>query len=220
MPLISQSSKSYWPAAFLVATLLNSALFLVLPRLGYSEPPAPPTIITVELSRWQPPAPVPQTKKPVAVKEKHKKLPKPKKILKPEAKPKQEPAPPKPEPVLTEKETENVPTATVEPVAEAEEDIPTPVPVFMVTSMPRSIHQATPRYPGAMRIQGKEGKVLLEVLVDGRGRVRQVKVIQSAGKYFDEAAIEAAKMTEYEPARQNGKPVAVRLKVPIIFQLN
>jgi len=100
-----------------------------------------------------------------------------------------------------------------------EEALPTPVPIFEVSSLPRFVHRETPVYPSAMKQQGKEGTVKIEALVDALGKVRSVTVIQSAGELFDQAAIAAIQSSTFIPANTNGKPVPVLLRLPVRFRL-
>jgi TonB family protein len=56
-------------------------------------------------------------------------------------------------------------------------------------------------------------------VVDGRGKVAATSVLRSVAG-LDEAAIAAARQWEYEPTKVDGKPVSVRLTVPITFSLS
>ena len=77
-----------------------------------------------------------------------------------------------------------------------------------------------PRYPVAAAQQGIGGRVLLVVDVTADGRVRGVEVEKSepAG-VFDAATLEAVKQWKFEPAFENGKPVAGRVRVPVDFKV-
>lgn len=97
--------------------------------------------------------------------------------------------------------------------------LPTPVPIFQVTQVPRFLHRETPVYPEAMRVQGVIGVVKLEALIDQYGRVRQINILKSAGELFDEAAKHAVWASSFYPAEIDGKPVAVRLRLPVKFEL-
>ena len=70
-----------------------------------------------------------------------------------------------------------------------------------------------------MLVQGKEGKVKLEVLIDDKGKIRKVTVIKSAGEAFDQAAITAISNSSFTPGNVDGKPVTVLLRVPVNFSL-
>lgn len=215
-----------WAAAITCGTLLTFSLFLVLPQLGRTEPPAPPTVITLDFVEWQPPVKVKKTKQPTPKPKPKppKKRPKPKQILKkPVEKPKPEPIPePKKEPVLTEEPTppeEEIQKPDVpeiiepEPIIEesqqlkvdetnevdVEETLPIPTPIFQLSTMPRMIHKEKPIYPAIMRARGKEGKVKLEVLIDATGKIRSISVIKSGGSAFDEAAKSAISQSSFTP---------------------
>ena len=78
-----------------------------------------------------------------------------------------------------------------------------------------------PHYPDSARREGKEGRVLLRVLVDEEGRSKMIEVNTSSGHdMLDQAATEALKKWRFVPARASGKPVETWVKVPIEFQLS
>jgi TonB family protein len=78
-----------------------------------------------------------------------------------------------------------------------------------------------PHYPDSARRDGKEGRVLLRVLIDEEGRTKAVEVNASSGHdLLDQAATEAIKKWRFVPARAGGKPVETWVKVPIDFQLS
>jgi protein TonB len=78
-----------------------------------------------------------------------------------------------------------------------------------------------PHYPESARREGKEGRVLLRVLIDDEGRTKAVEVTASSGHdMLDHAATEAIKKWRFMPARAGGKPVETWVKVPIDFQLS
>lgn len=97
--------------------------------------------------------------------------------------------------------------------------MPTPVPIFQITQVPRFLHRKTPVYPEEMRSQGISGMVKLEVLIDKDGQVRQVSILKSAGKYFDEAARQAILASTFYPAKVDSESVAVLLRLPVKFGL-
>lgn len=78
-----------------------------------------------------------------------------------------------------------------------------------------------PLYPDSARREGKEGRVLLRVLVDEEGRTKAIEINASSGyDLLDRAAIEALKKWRFVPARVGGKPIETWVKVPIEFQLS
>ncbi|MGZ8423731.1 MAG: energy transducer TonB [Candidatus Binatia bacterium] len=78
-----------------------------------------------------------------------------------------------------------------------------------------------PHYPDSARREGKEGRVLLRVLVDEEGRTKAIEVNTSSGHdMLDQAATEALKKWRFVPARVSGIPIETWVKVPIEFQLS
>ncbi|OIQ00737.1 MAG: hypothetical protein AUK35_02520 [Zetaproteobacteria bacterium CG2_30_46_52] len=204
-----------WLQAIVLGSLLNFLLFFSLTTLSKKVVMDNPAVLTVEFMAWQEPQkvePKPEPIKKVPPKPKPKEPLKKKIIKKPElsvAEPIEPPVETPVEEVIEEPIVEEV----------VEEVLPTPVPIFEVSSLPRFVHRQAPVYPEYMKQQGKEGTVLIEALVDAKGVVRTVKVIQSAGDLFDQAAIAAIQGSTFIPANTNGNPVPVLLRVPIRFRL-
>jgi len=78
-----------------------------------------------------------------------------------------------------------------------------------------------PPYPLVARRLGKEGLVLLEVVVAPDGRAAAVRVLRSSGfPPLDDAAVTTVRdRWRFVPARQGGAPVESRVTVPIRFRL-
>lgn len=77
-----------------------------------------------------------------------------------------------------------------------------------------------PIYPESARREGREGKVLLRVLVDDQGRSKTVEINTSSGsEALDRAAAEAIKRWRFHPARYGDKAVESWLRIPIEFRL-
>jgi len=82
------------------------------------------------------------------------------------------------------------------------------------TSAPR------PEYPPALKAQGIEGDVGLEVEIDARGHVVRVTTSSpSAHDEFNRAAKDAAERSTYEPAKVNGVAVAESIQFTVTFRL-
>lgn len=78
-----------------------------------------------------------------------------------------------------------------------------------------------PHYPDSARREGKEGRVLLRVLVDEEGRTKAIEINTSSGHdLLDQAATEALKKWRFVPARAGGKSIETWVKIPIEFQLS
>jgi protein TonB len=83
-------------------------------------------------------------------------------------------------------------------------------------------YRETPRpdYPESARREGREGRVLLRVLVDDQGRSKQVEINSSSGSAaLDRAAAEAIRRWRFHPARHGNQPVESWLRIPIEFRL-
>jgi protein TonB len=78
----------------------------------------------------------------------------------------------------------------------------------------------SPKYPRIARIRGYQGNVLLDVLVNERGNVDEVKVFRSSGyPVLDRAAASTVKKWLFEPGKIGEKKVGMWVRVPIRFEL-
>jgi TonB family protein len=84
---------------------------------------------------------------------------------------------------------------------------------------PSFMHKEIPVYPMPARRMGKEGKVVLKLMIDSRGNLLNIEVIEAAGFGFTEAAVDAIKKSSFTPAKRNGINVAARVLLPIRFRL-
>jgi len=64
-----------------------------------------------------------------------------------------------------------------------------------------------------------DGHVIVQFIVDKDGNVREPEAIKSLGFGCNEEAIRViAEHAKFTPGRQDGKPVAVRVSIPMKFQ--
>jgi TonB family protein len=82
----------------------------------------------------------------------------------------------------------------------------------------RLIHQVKPIYPNAALEAGIQGSVVLQVLVDKDGAVRDVRLI-SGSPALAPAAIDAVKRWQYRPSYVNGQPLEWEWLVTVRFKL-
>lgn len=76
------------------------------------------------------------------------------------------------------------------------------------------------RYPLQARQAGVKGRVDVQFVVDKDGSISDVEAMRGIGAGCDEEAVRVVKsLPPFKPATQNGKPVRVRMVVPIVFQL-
>src|SRR6185503_7259746 len=98
------------------------------------------------------------------------------------------------------------------PAADQPRTAGTEVPV------PKRSKFVQPEYPTEALARGLRGIVILALTIDTAGKVANVDVVRSLPP-FDDAATTAARQWEYEVTKVDGKPVPVRLTVPITFAL-
>ncbi len=75
-------------------------------------------------------------------------------------------------------------------------------------------------YPEKAKQNGTEGKVFLQVYIDETGKVVKTSVIKSAGDLLDNAAVSALRKTRFTPGIVDGKPVKVKVVIPVVFKLS
>ncbi len=119
--------------------------------------------------------------------------------------------------------------ATVQPAGEAPTaGVPgTPVRVGDLVEMgrdvvpPEAVYKPMPAYPPLAERQRAAGVVVLDVLVDENGAVRDVKVVRGVKPDFglDAAAVAAVRTWRYKPATKAGVRVKIWISVSVTFKL-
>ena len=105
-------------------------------------------------------------------------------------------------------------------------DEPTDEPEFfeIVEQMPELIGglgelQKKIRYPEIAKKAGVSGRVFVQFVVDEQGNVKDPVVTRGIGAGCDEEAIRAIMQAKFEPGKQRGKAVPVKMSLPITFKL-
>jgi len=76
------------------------------------------------------------------------------------------------------------------------------------------------KYPKQARRMGVEGRVFVQFVVDKNGQLTEVKAIKGIGAGCDEEAVRVLKQAaKWKPGKQRGRPVKVRMILPITFKL-
>lgn len=88
-----------------------------------------------------------------------------------------------------------------------------PEPVYGMKALKE---QAT--YPSLAKDLGVNGYVEVKFHIDVVGNISDVQIARSGGAPFDQSAISAVLSTDWNPAMQNGKAVAVTYTVPFEFR--
>lgn len=113
---------------------------------------------------------------------------------------------------LFSQEQKDSPSKTEEAYFIAVEELPEPIGGMAAI-------QSNVIYPEIARRAGIQGTVFVEVFIDEKGDVVKTIVKQAIGSGCDEAAQRAVEAVRFKPGRQQGKPVKVRLAIPIRFRL-
>lgn len=76
-------------------------------------------------------------------------------------------------------------------------------------------------YPAQARRMGVEGKVYVQFVVDKDGSLNEVQAIKGIGAGCDEEAVRVVKSApKWNPGKQRGRAVKVRMVIPITFKLS
>lgn len=86
-------------------------------------------------------------------------------------------------------------------------------------SAPKVLSMVEPEYSDDARKAKYQGAVLLAVVVDERGVVRDVRVLRPLGLGLDQKAVEAVAQWKFRPGTKDGKPVAVQATIEVNFRL-
>jgi TonB family protein len=86
-------------------------------------------------------------------------------------------------------------------------------------SAPRVLVKVDPEYSEEARKAKYSGTVLLSVIVDTKGRARDIRVMRSLGMGLDEKAMDAVQKWRFRPGMSNGRPVNVRAQIEVNFRL-
>jgi TonB family protein len=75
------------------------------------------------------------------------------------------------------------------------------------------------QYPEEALTAGIEGRVFVRFVVDEEGVPTEITVVRGIGGGCDEVAVEGVRASRFTPGMQGGRPVAVRMSLPVTFRL-
>ncbi|MGH9433627.1 MAG: energy transducer TonB [Terriglobia bacterium] len=84
---------------------------------------------------------------------------------------------------------------------------------------PIAIYEPDPPYSEQARKAKFQGTVVLAIIIDAQGDVRDEQIIKALGLGLDEEAMKTVRTWKFKPAMRNGVPVPVRVTVEISFRL-
>jgi periplasmic protein TonB len=100
------------------------------------------------------------------------------------------------------------------------DSIPIPADDYLVTSMPVLVSQVRIPYPAKAKKAGVEGAVVMDMIIDDQGKVRQVSLVRGPGYDLNDAALEAMKQVQFRPGKIGEKSVAVKFRYTYRFVLD
>ena len=74
-------------------------------------------------------------------------------------------------------------------------------------------------YPEIAKKAGVEGRVFVQFVVDEQGNVQTPTVTRGLGAGTDQEALRCVQTLTFTPGRQRGKPVKVKMSLPVTFRL-
>jgi protein TonB len=118
-----------------------------------------------------------------------------------------------PRPVAPMPPTGNTVVAPVEDYV-PDESVVEERPLLNREGLPRTMERY---YPSVLRDSRVAGRVVVELIVNEDGRVRDgsARVMETTHPAFAEATLRAVERFRFRPAKMGGQPVAVRVTIPI-----
>ena len=102
---------------------------------------------------------------------------------------------------------------------EDEDALPIPTDEFLVTQMPKLLSEVRIPYPPEAKQKAVQGAVVMELLIDSDGRVRNAELIEGPGFGLNEAALAAVKGFRFSAAKVQEQAVAVKIRYAYRFLL-
>lgn len=99
------------------------------------------------------------------------------------------------------------------------DSLPVPTEEYLVTQMPELAQEIRIAYPPAAKRRGIQGAVVMDLLIDTEGKVREVTFVQGPEASLNTAALNAVRGFLFKPAKIQDKAVAVRIRYAYRFVL-
>lgn len=100
-----------------------------------------------------------------------------------------------------------------------EDSLPIPSEDYLITEMPKLTTEVRIPYPPAAKKKGVQGAVVMDILIDASGSVREVKFLDGPDPDLNDAAVAATRSFKFTPAKIQDKSVAVRIRYAYRFVL-
>jgi periplasmic protein TonB len=100
-----------------------------------------------------------------------------------------------------------------------QDSLPIPQEEYLITQMPELRTEVRIPYPPESKKKGIQGAVVMDILIDSMGKVREVVFVDGPDTDLNNAAVAATKNFQFSPALITTKPVAVRIRYAYRFVL-
>lgn len=104
------------------------------------------------------------------------------------------------------------------PPPPAAADAEGPIEVSGLVVAPRRLHAPPPVTPPLAQRLGIQGEVVLEAVIDRRGSLIDLRVVDGPGFGLEQASLAAVRGWRFAPATLDGVPVAVRWRLTVSFR--
>ncbi|MHB9116827.1 MAG: energy transducer TonB [Burkholderiales bacterium] len=99
-------------------------------------------------------------------------------------------------------------------------DAPTYYPSKQLDIQPAALQPIKPIYPDEAAQRNIQGSVVLLLLIDESGTVREASVVEAKPEgYFEETALSAFRQARFRPAERKGRVVKSRVLIRVSFEL-
>lgn len=82
----------------------------------------------------------------------------------------------------------------------------------------KRLEQRAPRFPRLAKVDVDHGDALIELFIDQEGHAQLPRIITSSEPAFGYSACQAIASWRFEPPLKDGKPVVVKVRVPVEFK--
>ncbi len=80
------------------------------------------------------------------------------------------------------------------------------------------LEREKPVFPRLAQVKAETGKALIEFYIDQAGHAQLPRIVSSSEPAFGYAAVQAVAQWKFEPPLKGGQPVAVKVRVPVVFK--
>jgi protein TonB len=112
-----------------------------------------------------------------------------------------------------------VPPVNQAPPAVVVDSVTETVRVGVHVDPPEILHKVEPTYTRAAIVTRVRGAVILELMIDTRGRVESVTVLRGLPMGLSQSAVDAVSQWRFEPCTLDGDPVNVKYILTVRFDL-